>query len=122
MNTISSNLRTVIAGSRTILGYKYLLSAIDKLDWNISVVISGTAKGVDRLGERWANDNNIELEKYPAQWDTYGNSAGYKRNELMAQKAEAALILWDGTSKGTKHMIALAKKYNLKLKVFKVIL
>lgn len=113
-------MRTIIAGSRTITEYKYLLHVLPLIDWNPSVVLSGTAKGVDKLGEKWAVENNIELEKYPANWDKYGKSAGYKRNELMAQNAEAVLVLWDGESKGTKHMIDLAVKYKLKLKVFKV--
>jgi len=119
--TSNKNLRTIIAGSRTIDNYSTFLHVLPLLDWNPSVVLSGTARGVDKLGEKWANENNIPLERYPAEWDKHGKSAGYKRNELMAQNAEAALILWDGESKGAKHMIDIARKKGLKLKVFKVV-
>lgn len=53
----------------------------------------------------------------PADWNKYGKSAGYKRNEQMAIYADACLAFWDGKSKGTKHMIGLAKRHNLRLKV-----
>ena len=50
-----------------------------------------------------------------ANWKVNGNKAGFIRNEEMAKYADACLILWDGKSRGTKNMIILAKKYNLKL-------
>jgi len=111
-------MRTIIAGSRHIIYYDDLLLAIEHANIEIATVISGTAKGVDQLGERWAKENNIPLEQYPAQWDKYGKSAGYKRNEQMAKLADAALILWDKKSRGTKHMINLSKKYGLHTLVY----
>ena len=50
-------------------------------------------------------------------WDIYGKSAGYKRNEEMAKVADSCVVFWDGKSSGTKHMIDLVKKFNLKLRV-----
>jgi hypothetical protein len=35
----------------------------------------------------------------------------------MAKVADACVIFWDGKSKGTKHMIDIAKKYKLKLRI-----
>lgn len=74
--------------------------------------------GVDRLGEDFAEIHEIPLEIYSADWETYGKSAGMLRNEKMANIAEAALILWDGVSKGTKNMIELADHYKLKKFVY----
>lgn len=112
-------MRTIIAGSRSCNNYQELLKAIASLPWKPTVVLSGTARGVDQLGEKWAFENGVPLEKYPADWDQYGKSAGYKRNTLMAKNADALLALWDEESKGTKHMIRLAKKFNLKTYVWK---
>jgi hypothetical protein len=50
-------------------------------------------------------------------WDLFGKKAGYMRNEEMAKVADAAIIFWDGKSKGSKHMIDISKKYNLKLRI-----
>jgi hypothetical protein len=46
-----------------------------------------------------------------ADWDTYGKSAGYRRNADMAKYSDAVVCFWDGVSKGTKHMIDLARQY-----------
>jgi hypothetical protein len=35
----------------------------------------------------------------------------------MAKYADVLIAFWDGKSKGTKHMIDLAKKYELKVEV-----
>ena len=113
-------MRTIIAGSRSCNNYSELLEAIASLPWTPTVVLSGTARGVDRLGERWANENRVPLEEYPADWNRYGRSAGYRRNAEMAQKADALLALWDGKSKGTGHMIRLAEKFGLKLHIWRI--
>ena len=55
--------------------------------------------------------------RYPADWDTYGKSAGYRRNQLMADNADALVAFWDGQSRGTGHMINLAKERNLKVRI-----
>lgn len=111
-------MRTIIAGSRSLVSYETLLLAIAEFPFTITTVISGTAKGADQLGEQWAQKNNIALEQYPANWAKYGRRAGYVRNEQMAQLAEGALILWDGFSPGTRHMINTCEQTNLPYYVY----
>lgn len=113
-------MRTIIAGSREGFSLKDIYAAIAECSWSPTVVISGTARGVDTLGERWAGENGIPIEKYPADWNTHGKSAGYKRNQLMAEKAEALIALWDGTSKGTGHMLEIARRAGLKIFVYEL--
>ena len=115
-------MRTIIAGSRTITDYKIIKNGMFEILINPSVIISGTANGVDKLGEMWAKDNNIEVIRFPANWNLYGISAGHLRNIQMVEegKAEAAIIFWDGISKGTQDMIRIAKNHKLFLKVFKI--
>jgi hypothetical protein len=91
-------MRTIIAGSRTITDYDTVKSAIENSGFNISTVISGTASGVDFLGEKWAKENNIPIEKHPADWEKWGRSAGPIRNREMAECAEACIIVWDKRS------------------------
>ncbi len=113
-------MRTIIAGSRGITDIDDVSKAISASGFQISTVISGTARGVDRLGEEWAVLMTIDIERYPAEWDKYGKSAGYRRNELMATKADALIAVWDGESRGTKHMIEVAKQYDLKVYVHNI--
>jgi hypothetical protein len=111
-------LRTIIAGSRVITEIGVVSAAIQMSKIEITTVICGCAPGVDTLGAEYANLNSIAVEYYPADWDTFGKSAGYKRNEQMAENAEALIAIWDGTSKGTKHMINIAKRKGLQVKVW----
>ena len=113
-------MRTIVAGSRDGVTLKMVQEAISKAPFPITTVISGTARGADKYGEEAAKLRNIPVERYPANWDKYGKSAGYKRNEQMAQNAEALVAIWDGQSKGTKHMIDLAKRYSLQVYVYEI--
>ena len=114
-------MKTIIAGSRGITDYHVLLEAYTECPFSITSVVSGCARGVDALGEKFANDNSLPLEKYPADWDTYGKRAGYIRNAEMADNAEALLAIWDGESRGTKHMIDIAREKGLEVYVYMVV-
>ena len=80
-------------------------------------IISGTARGADALGERYAAERGLAVKQFSADWDRYGRSAGYKRNAQMAEYADAAVIFWDGISRGSKHMINLAKEKGLPVRI-----
>jgi len=110
-------MRTIIAGSRTCTDKEELVKAINNCGWKPTVVISGAAKGVDKLGELWAEENGISCQLFPADWKLYGKSAGWKRNYKMACKAEALIAIWDGKSKGTKNMIDIARLKKLKVHI-----
>ncbi len=77
------------------------------------LIISGTARGADRMGEAFAKEHKLHLQQMPARWDEFGKSAGYKRNVEMAKRATHLLAFWDGKSKGTKHMIDIAHAHGL---------
>ena len=106
-------MKVVIAGSREGVSYSDVKTAIEESGFVITEVVSGTARGVDRLGEQWANKNNITVKPFPADWNTYGKRAGYLRNTQMADYADALIAVWDGESRGTKHMIEEAKRKGL---------
>lgn len=111
-------MRVIIAGSRTISDKATLFQALSLFKGSITQVVSGTASGADKLGENWAIANKVPLRKFPAEWNKYGKAAGYKRNEEMAQNADALIALWDGISRGTKHMIDIALDHGLIVLVF----
>lgn len=110
-------MRTIIAGSRHIIDMRELHNALANCDWKITRVVSGNARGADTLGEKWAEENNIPLEKYPANWGRYPRLAGHIRNSEMAENADALIALWDGISNGTGHMIDTARRKKLKVLV-----
>lgn len=107
-------IRLIVAGSRTFDDYELLSTSI-LTNFKIDEVhiVSGGARGADSLGERFAREHGCMMTRYPAEWDLYGKSAGYRRNEQMARNADACIVFWDGASKGTKHMINLCAKHKL---------
>ncbi len=117
----------LIVGSRSINDYLFVKNYLNNLirsryhDKSI-VVVSGGAKGVDSLAERWADENCYQKIIMPADWDEHGKLAGYIRNEQMhkfvsTKTNRLVVAFWDGKSKGTAHSFCLAKKYNNELVV-----
>ncbi len=113
-------MRTIIAGSRDCTDMRELKRAMAGCGWIPTAVISGGARGADRLGEAWAERQGIPVERHPADWGQFGRSAGHRRNAEMAACAEALVALWDGKSPGTEGMIGLARKRGLRVHVHRI--
>lgn len=107
--------KVIVAGSREGFFYDEIEDYIDSLQIDIDEIVSGTARGVDKLGERYAQLNNIPVKRFPADWDKFGKSAGYKRNVQMAEYADVLIAFSYNKSKGTTHMINIAKENKLKV-------
>lgn len=125
-------LRVIIAGSRDFDDFQKLMNSCNDILSKITDqhnnldkirIISGTARGADRLGEQYAKISGYEVSRFPADWDGLGKRAGYVRNAEMAKYAIAdgnygvLIAFWDGKSKGTKHMIDLAEKNGLEVHI-----
>jgi len=108
-------MRTIIAGDRNFQDYELMKEAIEESEFEITIVISGCARGADTLGEQWAEENDVPVLKFPANWDAYGRAAGPIRNGEMAKSAEALIAFLAPHSKGTKNMIEQATKKGLKV-------
>jgi hypothetical protein len=110
-------MRLIIAGGRDFDDENSLVNKLNEIikdvDASDITIISGGARGADAIGERIAKHNGLSLEVYKADWDKYGKSAGYKRNQQMGAVATHLLAAWDGRSKGTKHMIDIATNLGL---------
>lgn len=114
--------KVIIAGTRDFNDYNLLKMKLDKILSNITddiVIVSGKARGADTLGEKYAKEKGYQIAEFPADWEKFGRSAGYKRNVQMAEYADACVCFWDGRSPGTKHMINIANQYKLQIRVVK---
>jgi hypothetical protein len=108
-------MKVIIAGSRTMLDPKHIESAVKDSQFDITEIVSGTARGADFLGELYGEYYGIPVKRFPADWDMYGKAAGYKRNQQMADYADALILVWDGKSRGSGHMLEIAKRKGLKI-------
>ena len=120
----------IIAGSRDFTDEKFIWRKAS--DWvrtlpigvhgrNITV-ISGEARGPDKLGAEWADFHGMPVTRMPAKWKLptglTDRGAGHKRNAEMAAIGDVLLAFWDGKSKGTKGMIDVALEKGLEVHVF----
>lgn len=108
--------RLIVAGSRSITDVctseearDFVFAAVDMTPFEIKEIVSGTASGVDGIGELYASERDIPVERFPADWDTHGRAAGPIRNQKMAEYADAALIVRVNGSAGSTNMIETAK-------------
>lgn len=98
-------MRVIIAGSRSFNDYDFLKQNILQLNLDITEIVCGEARGADSLGRRFAIENNIPIKSFPAEWNTYGKSAGMIRNHQMGDYADYLIAFWDTKSRGTLDMI-----------------
>lgn len=107
-------MKTIIAGSRDIIDFELVKQAVTESGFEITEVVSGGARGVDRLGERWGVENNVPIKQFIPDWDANPKTAGFIRNGEMAEYGEALIAVTNG-SRGTANMISQAEKKGLKV-------
>ena len=96
----------VVFGSRGLEPSFDQLDALSYVhDVPFDTIISGGARGVDTRAELWAKSKDKRFRRYDADWEGNGRAAGYLRNTVMAERATHGICVWDGESRGTKHML-----------------
>ncbi len=113
-------MKTIIAGGRTVTDYSLVLSAIGESEFEITQVVSGMAPGVDTLAIQYAQEKQLPLAEFHADWNRHKRAAGPIRNRQMAEYADALIAIWDGESRGTKNMIEEATKRGLRVYVKRI--
>ena len=115
-------MKVIIAGSRDIEDFDLVVQAVEDSGFEITEVVSGKARGIDSLGEKWALENDIPVKEFPAAWRVdgrYNPNAGPERNIQMARYADALIAITYGSS-GTSHMIKVAKMQGLQVHILMV--
>jgi len=59
------------------------------------------------------------VHKFYAAWNTHGKAAGFLRNADMARVADRLIAFWDGSSRGTAHMIQTMEKMGKPVRIFR---
>lgn len=112
---VTSQFSIIISGSRNgsfTVSDKLFLKSL-----NPTLVISGGQTGIDTEAKNWAKENGIKYKPFKANWGKYGDSAGPKRNQEMAdflyeRGGKKAVVLFPGGS-GTNSMKKIAKATGL---------
>lgn len=116
-------MRILVTGSRDWSDEDAIYRALDdaiymsdaRTNWEVTVVSGACPTGADAIAERIATEGDCQVERHPADWDRYGKSAGFRRNQLMVDLgAELCLAFIKDESKGATHAAALAEKAGIK--------
>lgn len=84
-----------------------------------TVVISGGARGVDRVAASAARSAGHAVREFRPDWDRHGKSAGFKRNAQIVEAADRLVAFWDGKSRGTADTIKKARQADLHITVIR---
>lgn len=100
-----------VIGSRTFDNYRkmelFLDSLIRERGFTDITIVSGGARGADTLAEKYAKNRGYPLIVKLADWDRFGKSAGYRRNEEMAEIADLCVGFIVDDSKGSTMMLKI---------------
>ena len=107
----------IVAGGRTYSDRNRMREILT--EEALTFIIEGDASGADSLAGKLANEIGIDYIKVPALWATRGNSAGHRRNALMARILvkladgnPIMLIAFPGGT-GTAGMVKIAESLNI---------
>jgi predicted Rossmann fold nucleotide-binding protein DprA/Smf involved in DNA uptake len=111
-------MKIAIVGSRDYPNLQQVSQYVQTLP-NYTVIVSGGARGVDRTAEQAARRCGLETDIYPADWNRYGKSAGYRRNAEIVAACDVVVAFWDGKSRGTSHTLDLARKAGKPITIYR---
>lgn len=110
-------MRLLVCGGRDYKDRANVFALLDRIHEKvpISCVIQGDARGADALAKSWAVSRDVMHEDYPADWGLHGKAAGHIRNKQMLDAGHPDKVVAFPGGKGTKNMVAQARKAGLKV-------
>lgn len=87
------------------------------------IVVHADNNGADMLAADYASHKGYQNEMISADWEQFGNRAGWYRNEdliaiPMRKPDKACVLFWDGEDKFTKNIIYNCYVYGMTLRVY----
>lgn len=111
-------MNVAFVGSRSWDDERSIRNRIADLDPG-DIVVTGGARGADRIAERLARERGLAVEVIRADWQTYGRAAGMLRNRTLVERCDRVIAFWDGKSPGTRHTIELARMAGKRVEVIR---
>lgn len=127
-----SEYRVLVTGSRTWTDYNLIADTLQELAREylrnrgfspsaegVTLVSGACPKGADAMAEDAAFKLGYIIERHPADWDTYGKSAGFRRNaEMVEAGANVCIAFIKDESKGATHTANLAEEWGIPTRRF----
>jgi hypothetical protein len=109
--------RVLITGSRDWEDRDLIYEVLNGLEAKSTIVHGDCPTGADKMADEWADcQPDIRVERYPADWETYGRSAGPRRNKKMVNLgADVCLAFIKNNSRGASGTAKLAEEAGIKV-------
>lgn len=87
---------------------------------DVTEIISGGARGVDSLAERFARSQGIPVTVFLPDYPQYGRKAPLVRDRLIAEACDVLYAFWDGVSTGTAYTVKYARDIGKTVRLFRL--
>lgn len=117
--------KILIAGSRNFdtpklrLQVRSFIDLFKDIHGAVSLVTGCAKSGGDLIAREIAEEMNVDVRVFVAEWDLLGKVAGFRRNEEMIDHIMKSfpmcclIACYDGSSRGTMNTIQLAKRFKI---------
>lgn len=118
-------MKLIVAGGRDFTDSSRMDAELKNLVLNGTLpddveLVCGMACGADITAYNlWRYVYKNEIHKFIPDWKAEPRRGGFIRNEEMAEFADFLVAFWDGSSRGTKHMIETMKAKGKPVIVFR---
>ena len=106
-------MKVAIVGSRGVH-----VNMADYVPAGTTEIITGGARGIDTLAERYARAEGIPLKVFYPETKSLGKMAYFVRNDQIVDAADMVVAIWDGVSRGTQYTIRRAMKLDKPVKIY----
>lgn len=111
-------MNVAIVGGRDFDDYEQFKSCVNGEKIKFKSIISGGARGVDTLAERYAKEIGVPLKIYWPDWTKHGKAAGPIRNRQIIENSDCVVAFWDEKSPGTRSSLKIAEELKKQLTIF----
>jgi len=113
MDIIRENEETwLVCGGRNFSDedvFEYGMGSLVRMRGMPVKIVQGGARGADAMARDWAKHHAVDVVTEPANWWSFGRSAGPIRNKLMLDKYKPDLVIAFPGGKGTSSMVRYSR-------------
>ena len=118
VSCLKQTMNVAIVGGRDFYDYEQFKSCVDGEKIQFKSIVSGGARGVDSLAERYAKEIGVPLTIYLPDWTKHGKAAGPIRNRYIIENSDCVIAFWDEKSPGTRSSLKIAEELKKPTTIF----